>query len=674
MKPAVRAAELRKKIDRYNISYYVDAVSEISDREFDKLLEELRQIEKEHSDLATPDSPTQRVGGSPIEGFVTVQHRQPMLSIDNTYNADELRDFDKTVRKALEGEKVRYIVELKIDGVAMSISYENGLMKVGATRGDGERGDDVTHNLRTIRDIPLKLNSKSPPRLFEARGEVYMTKAELVRINKVRAEKGEKAYENPRNLSAGTLKLLDPKICATRKLSFFGYSLGAVEGLDFDSHSEILETLKKFGFPVNPHTQACDDIEAVIAHCDAWATKRNDLPYETDGMVVKIDDLDQRERLGSTNKFPRWLRAYKYEAEQAITKLARIEIQVGKLGVLTPVANFDPPVRLAGTTVSRASLFNADYLEEKDIRIGDSVIVEKKGEIIPYVVAVVKEARTGDEKPFQFPKKCPVCGTTTERPEDAPTWLCPATATCPAQLMGRVESFAKRDRMDIEGLGEKMVEQLVTSGLVTSLPDIYRLSEPKLLALERMGKKSAQNLLKGIDASKDRGLSRLLASLCIPNVGGTVSEDLANEFGTMDELMVASAERLAETKGIGPERADRIARYFKSEAGLKTIAELKEIGLKMTHDRKAAPKGMDATVLAGKTFVVTGTLKNYSRESIEELIGTLGGKATGSISKKTDYLVAGEKAGSKMDKAKSLGVKVIDEEEFDKLIGKSNPI
>ncbi|QVL34550.1 NAD-dependent DNA ligase LigA [Telmatocola sphagniphila] len=671
MKPAERAAELRQLINHYNQKYYEEATSEISDREFDKLLDELNGIEKAHPELVTPDSPTQRVGGKPIEGFQTVEHRLPMLSIDNTYNADELRDFDKSTRKLLGGETVNYVVELKIDGVAMSLSYEDGLLIVGATRGDGERGDDVTHNLKTIRDIPLRLHTSKPPRLFEVRGEVYMTKAELVRINKLRVEQGEKAYENPRNLSAGTLKLLDPKICAQRKLSFFAYGLGATEGIDFDSHQEILKKLKEFGYPVNPHTQHCANIEEVINYCMSWTDRRLELPYETDGMVIKVDDLEQRERLGTTSKFPRWVRAYKFEAEQAITKLARIEIQVGKLGVLTPVAHFEPPVRLAGTTVSRASLFNADYLEDKDIRLLDSVIVEKKGEIIPYVVAVVKEARTGEEKPFHFPKKCPVCGAPVERPEDSPSYLCSASATCPAQLMGRVESYAKRDRMDIEGLGEKMVEQLVTSGLVASLPDIYRLTEPKLLDLERMGKKSAQNLLKGIEASKTRGLSRLLSGLSIANVGDSMAEELANQFGSMDALMEASAEQLAETKGIGPERAESIFRYFQSDVGKKTIAELKELGLKMTQDRKAAPAGLAGTALAGKTLVVTGTLKNYSRQAIEELIGTLGGKATGSVSKKTDYLVAGEEAGSKLDKAKSLGVTVLTEEEFDKLIGKT---
>jgi DNA ligase (NAD+) len=672
MKPAARAAELRDQINLHNHKYYVEAAPEISDKEFDLLLKELEQIEKAHPDLITPDSPTQRVGGQPIEGFRTVTHRVPMLSIDNTYSADELREFDKSVRKTLGGTKPTYVVELKIDGVAMSITYENGLMSVGATRGDGDRGDDVTHNLRTIKEIPLRLKTPTPPPLFEVRGEVYMNRAELVRINRERVAEGEKPYENPRNLTAGTLKMLDPRVCRHRKLSFFGYGAGAVEGLKITSHLELLDTLKRFGFRVNPHIQACADIEEVIACCDSWAEKRHDLPYETDGMVIKVNDFAQRERLGYTSKFPRWARAYKFAAEQAITKVGNVEFSVGKFGELTPVALFDPPVRLAGTTVSRASMHNASMVEKLDVHYGDMVVVEKAGEIIPQVVNVVKESRTGTEKKIVFPKKCPVCGAPVEREESASSfnYVCSDVGRCPAQLAKRIISFARRERMDIEGLGEEMAKQLVDSGLVKSVTDLYRLSEKQLLALERMGRKSAQNLLQGIEASKTRGLARLLAGLSIYMVGESMAELLAGEFSSLDDLLAASEEQLAEVKGFGPKRAASVYAFFHSADGEKLVAEFRELGLKLTQDKKAAPKGLSGDALAGKTVVVTGTLTRYSRDAIESLVKQLGGKTAGSVSKKTDLLVAGEKAGSKLDKAKELGVKVIDEDEFDKMIGK----
>jgi DNA ligase (NAD+) len=671
MKPAERAAELRDLLNHHNHKYYVEAAPEISDREFDRLLEELRKIEGQHPELVTPDSPTQRVGGAPIEGFHTVTHRVPMLSIDNTYSAAELREFDKSTRKALGGAQPTYVVELKIDGVAMSLTYEAGLLTVGATRGDGERGDDVTHNLRTINEIPLKLQTAKPPKLFEVRGEVYMTRAELVRINRERTEAGDKPYENPRNLTAGTLKLLDPRIAAARKLCFFAYALGAVEGLKIASHRESLAALKKLGFPVNPHTQACADIDEVIAFCDSWNQKRHDLPYETDGMVIKVDDFAQREKLGYTSKFPRWARAFKFAAEQALTKVARIEVQIGRTGKLTPVAWFDPPVRLAGTTVRKATLHNADNIKEKDIRIGDSVVVEKAGEIIPQVVRVETSARTGTEQVFKFPKKCPICGAPTKKEEGSPFVVCTnARDACGGQLKRQLLQFARRSAMDIEGLGKVLVDQLVDRGLVKELPDLYRLTADQLEGLERMGEKSAQNLLEQIEASKARGLARLLSGLGVEMVADSMADQLAKEFVTMEALQTASAERLAQVEFIGPERAKRIHEYFHSQHGTDLIADLKEIGLKMTEDVTAAPAGAAGAALQGKTVVVTGTLTRYQREEIEALIRQLGGKAAGSVSKKTDYVVAGDNAGSKLAKAQSLGVPVISEAEFDKMIGK----
>lgn len=663
-----RAEELRRLIDHHNYLYYVDAKPEISDREFDKLLDELKKIETAHPELVTPDSPTQRVGGQPITGFATVTHRVPMLSIDNTYNADELREFDRRVRKQLPGEKVTYVIELKIDGVAVSLTYEDGMFKVGATRGDGEHGDDVTHNLKTIAGVPLRLRMPKPPALFEARGEVYMHRADLVKLNQVREQQGLERWANPRNTVAGGLKLLDPRQAAQRHLRLFTYSVLGVEGVK--THLEALELLKSAGFPVNPNTAHFDSIDEVIAYCNSWADRRNDLPYDTDGMVIKVNDGGQQRRLGATSKSPRWVVAYKFAAEQALTKLLDVEFSVGKTGNLTPVAHLDP-VQLAGTTVQRASLHNADIIAEKDIRVGDMVVVEKAGEIIPYIVRSEHKARSGGEKVIVFPDKCPVCGAPVKRvaksgEQKGAAYRCTGS-DCVGQLKRKLRSYAARSAMDIEGLGTEIVEQLVDTSLVRSIPDLYRLTLDALIDLERMGKKSAQNLLDGIAASKERGLARVLTGLAIPHVGEHVAELLAEEFGDVAELTKASAERLGQVSGIGPILAESVHQYFQSTAGKKIIDDLRDLGVNLTQPRKAKPKGTD---LSGKTFVVTGTLEKYSRDEIEGLIKSLGGKATGSVSKKTDYLVAGANAGSKLDKARELGVKVLSEGEFNELVGR----
>jgi DNA ligase (NAD+) len=662
---AHRAEELRRLIEHHNYQYYVEAKPEISDREYDKLLDELKKLEEEHPELATPDSPTRRVGGQPIEGFVTVRHRQPMLSIDNSYSSDELREFDRRIRKVVAGEPVTYVVELKIDGVAISLTYNDGLFRLGATRGDGERGDDVTHNLMTIHELPLRLTTKNPPPLFEARGEVYLTRADLVRLNRQREKEGLEPLANPRNTAAGTLKLLDPALCARRRLRLYAYGLGAVEDVVVKNHLDMLELLQQYGLPVNEHISHFDTIDEVIAYCNSWADRRNDLPYETDGMVIKVNDFDQRRRLGSTSKAPRWVVAYKFAAEQALTKILSIEVQVGKTGTLTPVAHLEP-VQLAGTTVSRASLHNADYIAGKDIRVGDTVVVEKAGEIIPYVVRAEHAARTGQEKVFHFPAKCPVCGSPVKRDERGAFYRCTGPE-CVARLKRQLRSFAQRNAMDIEGMGVEIVDQLVDAGLIKSLPDVYRLTMEQLLELERVGKKSAQNLLDGIAASKDRGLARVLTGLAIPHVGEHVAEVLAEEFGGIDELMKAPVDRLSRVNGIGSVLAESVHQYFQSPAGTKVVDELRRLGVKLTQERKPRPKG--AADLTGKTLVVTGTLKNFSRDEIEALIKQLGGKATGSVSKKTSYLVAGENAGSKLDKAKELGVTILTESEFERLIG-----
>ncbi len=658
---------MRRLIEHHNRLYYVAAKPEISDKEFDQLLAELKKIEEEHPDLATPDSPTQRVGGQPIDGFVTVAHRAPMLSIDNTYSSDELREFDRRVRKQLPGEKVEYVVELKIDGVAMSLTYEQGVFTLGATRGDGDRGDDVTHNLKTIHELPLKLKAKQPPPLLEVRGEVYMQRSDLVALNRQRQAAGLEPYANTRNTTAGSLKLLDPKQSAQRRLRFFAYGVGAVEGIEIRSQLAMLDRLREFGFPVNEHIRHFDAIEQVIEYGNTWADRRSELPYDTDGLVVKVNDFEQRARLGATSKAPRWVVAYKFAAEQALTRLLDVEVQVGKTGTLTPVALLDP-VQLAGTTVKRASLHNADEIARKDIRIGDTVVVEKAGEIIPYIVRAEHAARTGAEKPFHFPKKCPVCGAPVKRDEMGVFYRCTGTE-CVARLKRQLRHFAQRNAMDIEGMGAEIVEQLVDTGLVRSISDIYRLTLEPLVELERMGKKSAQNLLEGIAASKERGLARVLTGLAIPHVGDHVAELLAEEFGNIDDLGQASAERLSQISGIGEVLAESVYNFFHSPSGRKIIEELHSLGVKLTEPRKRAAS--QAGAVAGKTFVVTGTLERYSRTEIEGLIKKLGGKAAGSVSKKTDYVVAGENAGSKLDKATQLGITVLSEAEFDKLANQS---
>lgn len=664
-KLAQRAAELRRLIDHHNYQYYVEDRPEISDKEFDLLLKELEGLEAAHPELITPDSPTRRVGGQPITAFKTVHHRLPMLSIGKAFNADELREFDGRVRKALGKQPVQYVVELKIDGVAVSLTYTDGLLTLGATRGSGKAGDDITENLKTVRGVPLRLRTDKPPAHFEARGEVYMSKADFARLNEEVAARGEPRYANPRNLTSGSLKQLDSRLTAKRRLRLFAYTLGHVEGITIKSHLDALELLRQYGFPVNSEIHSFDTMEEVVAYCGSWSEKRFDLPFETDGMVIKVNDFDQQRRLGATNKEPRWAVAYKFEAEQAITKIREILVDVGKDGTLTPVALFDPPVQLCGTTVSRATLHNAAQIELKDIRVGDSVIVVKRGEIIPYVEKALHDAREGGEKVFKFPTKCPVCGAPAVRENDAPTPYCTATATCPAQLQGRIESFAKRERMNIDGIGEKLAEQLVTSGLVTTVADLYRLTKEQLLALERMGELSAQNLLDAIESSKSRGLSRLLSGLSIYGVGEGMAPLLVQEFPSMDALLAASKDELAGVKGFGPRRAESVYNFLHGP-GQKIIQDLRDAGVKLTEDVK--PK-VTSGPLIGKTVVVTGTLQNYSRKQIEDVIALHGGKATGSVSKKTDYVVAGDDAGSKLDKARQLGIKVLTEEEFEKLIG-----
>ena len=659
-----RASWLCEEIEKHNRLYYQEAKPEISDKEYDKLLKELVDLEKKHPEIANANSPTQRVGGAPIDGFVTLKHRLPMLSIDNTYSPSELKEFDKKVCKGLGKDKPSYMVELKIDGVAISLIYENGILTAGVTRGDGEKGDDVTQNLKTVGGVPLKLNTKKPPALLEVRGEVYMARANFARLNEQRVKEGLDKFANPSNSTAGSLKLLDPKLCAARKLSLFAYAIGAMEGIQVKSQTETLKLLHDFGFPVNSNATQLDSIEEVVAHCESWNDKRHDLPYDTDGMVIKVNDLAQREKLGITTKSPRWVVAYKFAAEQALTRLLNIELQVGRQGTLTPVAHLDP-VQLAGTTVARASLHNDDNLKTKDIRVGDMVVVEKAGEIIPYIVRSEPSLRTGKEKPFVFPKVCPVCGADVVKDAKGAFYRCTGT-DCVAQLKRRVRSYAARNAMDIENLGEEIIEQLVDTGLVKTLADIYKLGLNQLANLERMGEQSSRNLLDGIAASKSRGLARLLTGLGLRHVGENVADVLARKFISMKAFSQANEEELAAIEGIGPERAASIRGWFANTTNQELIESLEKAGIKMDESVSTV---VASSALAGKSIVVTGTLVKYGREEIERRLRDLGAKASGSVSKKTDYLLAGEKAGSKLEKARELGVRIITEEEFEKLAG-----
>ncbi len=658
-----RCEMLRAEIERHSRLYYEKAAPEITDIEFDALMRELESIEAQYPALITPDSPTQRVGGSPLQGFETVEHEVPMLSIDNTYNEGELRAFDERVRRGLGGETPLYVVELKIDGVAISLRYENGILVRGATRGDGTRGDNVTENVRTIRSLPLKLQGDYPPSI-EVRGEVYMRRDELERLNRLREEEGEPPLANPRNATAGTLKLLDPRQVARRRLDLLAYDVAPLPGTTILSHWETLEALRRYGLPVSPHAQRCATIEEVLDACARWETKRVELAYETDGMVVKVDSAEHRRRLGATAKSPRWVIAYKFPAQIARTRLLDITVQVGKSGILTPVAEMEP-VPLAGTIVKRASLYNFEDLARKDLRVGDMVELQKAGEIIPQVIRYVPEDRHEQAHPFMAPETCPVCRGKVHKDPDGAFLRC-LNLACPAQIKGRIEYYASRAAMDIEGLGPALINQLVDNGWVRDPSDLYGLEPVALAKLERMGEKSAANLAAAVEASKSRPLSRLIAGLGIRHVGEHIAEVLASHFDSMDRLMAASLEELQEVEEIGPVVAASIRDFFDTEENRALIAKLRERGVNMREER-VVPEG--PRPFEGKTFVVTGTLRGGSRDEMHERIKRLGGKPTSSISAKTDFLIVGENAGSKLEKARKLNVAILTEDEFEALAG-----
>ncbi len=656
---------LKRLIRHHDRVYYVLDKPEIPDREYDALYRRLSDLESENPELITPDSPTQRVGGRPAKSFPVVRHRTPMMSLDNTYSADELREFDRRVKKNLKTAGIEYVVELKFDGVSISLVYENGVWVLGATRGDGTSGDDVSNNLKTIRSIPIILEADAgkPPRVLEVRGEVYMTKKALSAINMEKEKNKEEPFANPRNAAAGSLKLLDPGMVRKRRLEMFAWGVGRCEGVKFTTHIEVLEYLKNAGFHVNPHYKVCKTIEEVVDYCDSWDKKRGDLGFEIDGMVLKVNDLKARETLGVTSKSPRWAIAYKFPAEKGLTEIKDIIVQVGRTGAVTPVALLKP-VRLSGTTVSRATLHNFDEIERLDARIGDKVYVEKSGEIIPKILSVVKEERTGAEKKFSIPKKCPACGHSLTREQDEVALRC-QNAGCPAQIKETILHFASRDAMDIEGLGEAVVDQLVDKGLVKDCADIYSLKRKDVELLDRMAEKSASNLIEAIERSKERELNRLIYALGIRHVGERVSWVLAGHFGSMERVEKAGIGELTEIAEVGPVMAASIKDFFANKANLRIVNKLKESGLRMSGGVAVESEGR----LKGKTVVITGTLKGFTRGEAETAVRRHGGKAASSVSGSTDLVVAGESPGSKADKAKALGVKIISEDEFKEIVG-----
>ena len=665
---ATKIARLREQIRHHDRKYYVEAAPEISDREYDRLVDELRGLETKHPDLVTPDSPTQRVGDEPVPQLRPVRHRVPMMSIDNTYGAADLAAWGQRVEKLLADagstEPVEWVLELKIDGVAMSLTYDAGRLALAATRGNGVAGDDVTHNVRTIHGVPLVLDRAAPPESIEVRGEVYMTNSDLVTLNEAQAAAGLPPFANTRNVVAGSIRLLDPRVCAQRPLRFFCHGVGDSTGLGASSQTDLLAWAVAAGLPVAPGTQVFTSLAALVERGTELIEELHGLDFEVDGFVVKVNRFAQQRLLGATAKSPRWAIAWKFEKFEATTKLAGIRVQVGRGGTITPVADLEP-VELAGTTVRRASLHNAEEIVRKDIRVGDVLVVEKAGKVIPHVVRVEKHLREGDLPQWHFPTECPECGTPAERDPEGVFIRCPNVA-CPARCRERIKFFASRGAMDIEGLGDKLVEQLVATGLVKDYADLYGLQAAQLEPLERMGEKSAAALVGQIAASRDRGLVRLLNALGIRHVGPRVATLLCARFPTIAALEAASVEELAAVPDIGAVIAASVHEWLASPYGRRTIAGLRAAGVRL--DVPASERLATDGPLAGKTLVVTGTLAGFSRQEAEEAIRKAGGRASSSVSKKTDYVVAGAEAGSKRDKAEQLGVPVIDEAAFARLL------
>ncbi len=665
-----RIEELREQIRRHDSLYYQKAAPEISDQEYDRLFKELEDLEGKHPKWATPDSPTRRVGGDPLEAFETVRHEVPMLSISNTYSKEELVDFETRLKRALDLEgPFEYVVEPKIDGVAVTAIYEDDLFTLGATRGNGVEGDNITVNLKTIRNLPLSLPLKKMGlKKLEVRGEVYMTSEGFTTLNEKREEAGEEVYANPRNTTAGSLKLLDPKLVAERPLQIAIHSFGRMamsketEPKPWDSHSKLYERLAEMNVPIVPDWSVHIGMEGILPLVDEWAEKRFTLPFETDGLVIKLNYFRLRENAGSTSRSPRWLIAYKFPAEQAETTLQKVEIQVGRTGALTPVGHLEP-VKLAGTTVARATLHNADEIERKDLREGDRVLVEKGGEIIPKVLASLPDKRDGSQKPFRYPTECPSCGGPIVRPEGEVVHRC-ENIDCPAQLRRRIEHFASRRSMDIEGLGTKLVEALLDQGLVKGIPDLYRLQKEEVAALERMGDKSAQNLIEGLEQSKANPPSRLLHGIGIRHVGEHVAEVLCGSVRDLRDLETKTAEELEDIEEVGPVVAQAIQDFFATEHNRRVFEDLADLGLNFNCVSDSSGTAPLDQVFEGLQFVLTGTLPTLTRDEARDLIKQRGGKVTGSVSKKTDYVLVGADPGSKAEKAENLGITMISEEEL----------
>jgi DNA ligase (NAD+) len=658
-------AELRDNLRYHEHRYYVLDDPEISDLEFDKLMQRLQDLERQHPDLLTPDSPSQRVGGAPASEFPKVRHPTRMMSLDNTYSVEDLRDFDRRVRELAGRERVEYVAELKLDGLSMALTYQDGALEHGVTRGDGAVGEDVTNNIRTIRAVPLRLDAKQlaligNPRRFEVRGEVIMTHKAFEQTNAQREAAGEPKFANPRNSAAGSIRQLDPRIVAERKLDMFVYYL-QVNGVEpFPEHAEALETLSKMGFKVNPHWRRCPAFDDLLAYIQDWETRRSGLAYEIDGIVIKVNNTRLWPELGTTAKSPRWAVAYKYPARQATTRVNDIWAHVGRTGTLTPVAELEP-VDVGGVTVRRATLHNMDEVERLGVKIGDTVLIQRAGEVIPQILKVMKQAE--DRREFVMPKQCPVCGEEVRRAEGEVAYRCVNTA-CPAKLKESLLHFAGRRAMNIDGLGEALVDQLVDKGMVHDAADLYRLTHAQLADLERMGEKSAQNLLHEIERSKQTELPRVIFGLGIRFVGERTAQLLANHFGSLDKLAQAAQVELVEAEEVGPRIAEAIQEFFQEKRNREVVEKLRAAGLQFQQVQTRQTEGR----LAGTQFVLTGTLPTYSRDQAKQMIEDAGGRVVGSVSKKTDYVVVGADAGSKLDKARSLGVKTIDEAELTKML------
>ncbi|OZI10994.1 DNA ligase (NAD(+)) LigA [Bacillaceae bacterium SAS-127] len=659
-KATQRVQELHNVLNQYNYEYYVLDQPSVPDAEYDRLMQELIKIENEFPDLQTPDSPTQRVGGEVLEMFNKVRHDTAMLSLGNAFNEGDLRDFDRKVKQAIGEESYSYVCELKIDGLAVSLKYEQGLFVQGATRGDGTTGEDITANLKTIRSIPLRINQ---PFTLEVRGEAFMPKQSFIALNAIKDEKGEEPFANPRNAAAGSLRQLDPRIAASRNLDIFLYGVANPGETGVTSHSAGLDLLDDLGFKTNKKRKVCDNIDEVIDYVASWVDKRPSLPYEIDGIVIKVDSLEQQQELGTTAKSPRWAIAYKFPAEEVVTKLIDITLSVGRTGVVTPTAILQP-VRVAGTTVQRASLHNEDLIREKDIKLGDYVVIKKAGDIIPEVVNVIAERRTGEEEEFHMPTQCPECEGELVRLEEEVALRC-MNPKCPAQIREGMIHFVSRNAMNIDGCGEKVVAQLYREQLIQDVSDLYKLTKKQLINLERMGEKSADNLLQAIEASKENSLEKLLFGLGIRHVGAKAAKTLAQHFETMDALAEADFEQLTAIHEIGDKMAEAIVAYFHLPEVAELIEHLKAAGVDMVYKGpKLAAMEQSDSFFAGKTVVLTGKLHQLTRNEAKERIEVLGGKVSGSVSKKTDLVIAGEEAGSKLAKATELGIDVWDEQKL----------